>query len=233
MTFFAICWPFRSWLQSADLPAIPQARHFQVCGVVDKGRDGGMEVVVAGGSAYHGEGNDNISLTLDILNFNSMTWRTVGEQNGGRVNTTLHLNPSAVPTFPAVESLPFNLTAASSVPYGNTFLVVGGFMGEGSMGEGGSKNLSRYIFKYDTNTESFVLLSGHLSNGRAYATAFFIDPDTLCKTKTKQKKNHVVITSVSIVLGLLMIVAIMATLVRVSRRNRRSKRQLLIRTASS
>ncbi len=59
------------------ISSIPQYRHGNVCGVVDKGDDG-VEVVLAGGVPFPGERED-LSLTLDIFNFKTFMWRTVGE----------------------------------------------------------------------------------------------------------------------------------------------------------
>ena len=126
------------WTKCDRMPT--EGRRFYACGVVtsedENGDEDDIEIVVAGGRNATGA-----LATADIYSLKQSSWRSG-------------------------PSLPHPIENAASVPFGDTFLIVGG------MSE--AKYLDT-IFRYDAENAAWALLDASLSEARVNAVAMMVD----------------------------------------------------------
>ncbi len=133
--------PWKTDLRPYILPIL--RRNYMGCGVATNS-EGVQEFVVAGGT---GGGNPDDSITVDVLNLDTLEWKS------------------------SENALPTAMNAMASVPFGQTFLLVGGY----------DRDASRamsvlHIFNPD-DEQFYQLLTPRLRQARQYPTAMFVDVD--------------------------------------------------------
>ena len=132
---------FRASQSWSPLPSMPIARSRCHAGFVTY-PNGDKGILVAGG--VEGEGTDGLTST-DFLNLETLIW---------------------VPK----QSLPFDIRYGASVPFQDSFLIVGGF----SIGE--LEGYLQTVYYYDPNLDQWILIE-RMDFARERFTAFMV-PDS-------------------------------------------------------
>ena len=140
------------WHDWWDVAQMPVYRRGHSCGVINRA-NGDVDVVLAGGISYGPGEVGNLSERIDIYNFNTDSWRTVGD-----------------------DSLPLNISFAATVPYEDTFLMVGGR--QYLMDEAGDFTYEYLsdVYKFNPDADTFEKMEGRLSHAGSHHAAFFVDP---------------------------------------------------------
>ncbi len=118
------------------------ARNLLACGVVRNADGEAKSVVVPGGSTSESAGQD----VVEILDVGTMTWRF------------------------GKHRLPHGLFASTAVPYGNSFLLVGGLERHGGPAVDA-------VYKFDPETENWILMPQRLNRPKHAVGAVLVRPD--------------------------------------------------------
>ena len=144
-----------------DIGALPSGRRdYPACGVVRGPQIGRpLKVVIAGvGTGYEG----------DIYDLEANAWQDAGIHNS-------HFGPRtkyACLLLISANVLPIPIYGASSLPHEDSFIIIGG----------SSDGLLNSVYKFETSTESFVLMEGvSMEQARGYQSAMYVDVQALPK----------------------------------------------------
>ena len=142
-----------TWTSMGDIPS--GGRNHLGCGVA-KNRLGQTEIIIAGGLLPE----DDVS--VDIYNLDTSEWKTSSK-------LCMNIFSLMLTNMFADNSLPIPKWGMASVPYGDTFLLVGGY----------NENSGDYletIYVFEPFSETFNLVQGvRLKTARRLHTAFFVD----------------------------------------------------------
>ncbi len=162
----------KTWSYIGEMPG--GARAFSACGLVS-GR-AGHRVVVAGGQDY-ANGDYLPVKEVDIYDLETGSWRSSGKRKKllghsncpycvyvfNKFSCRIASNSSPV----SDNALAFPMYGMASVPYGDSFFIVGGHSESGSLAT---------VFHFDPETEVFQLVEhAALQNSRQRCVAMFVD----------------------------------------------------------
>ena len=95
-----------------------------------------------------------------------------GGLNGNELSSTEMLNLDSADQWTNGPNLPIGLRWGASVPFKDTFLIVGGL--------DINSNQSPYIYEYDVRNEAWIMRDERLTTARDRFTAFLI-PDEVAR----------------------------------------------------
>ncbi len=138
-----------------DVTTMPKGRSGHFCGKA--GSVGTADVVVVAGGRKAGP--EHIR-DVDILTISTMRWTT----GRARMYIQYQDRPKRLFDFPVGNPLPFRWDFPATVPYGSTFVALGGFRDITTRVD--------LVYRYNRATDSWILLPARLSQPKAAVTAF-------------------------------------------------------------
>ena len=141
------------WVEVADMPT---GRYTLMCGSIQRG--GNQEVVAAGGFYFH------YFDMVEIYSVEDNLWRT-----GKFFKPIIYLRIFKPNSNLAANPLPQNIYGATTVPFQDSFLIVGGGSDTPSYG------FLDTIYKYEADADSWTLLHQSLTRPLIWTGALMVD----------------------------------------------------------
>ncbi len=111
----------------------------------------------------------------DESSMTAAQWKAIGSGRESKTYRPKTLKSASFPYSLLFQAYPFPSAVHSSVsvPYGNSFLMVGGTVPVGAVSVP-----SRDIYVFNAESESWSAMGGQLGEGRADHVAFFVDQES-------------------------------------------------------